>query len=478
MFRYFKHYKHLSYKTSIIRPFSEFTRLLKSIKKPNAISTPVKLPKLNNNNDNTLPMNQELSYYSSQFTYESTIKNKDYNNLASIILSFKNYYHQHTPEQHSNNLMSQIQYFLEHNLSHFPLDLLFKLSIECITSKTFDLHFYYLLQNHMGKRILNDPILRKNDETISMLLYLYFKITAENSLMDVPILHNVLDYFINKSSLLKDPKNLFDFIWLTSLSIASIIETRKYYLLDPYIKDINSQVLDFQATKNLHVLLNKAETMIINDDNYSENGSYKVRLYKAIYYLRGEGIHISPQLNSFLEKFKPYVQINMTHSSNSPSILEDTLEKILKGLNLAYERNKLLNFGTVDFFIKPDICIEVNGPSHYFMDIPVAKDIMKRRALVNDTYTLYPVSYKNFNNLDALQSDIYHRFLHVHKHLNKVAEIQLSQQLHIDPHRPYRISPGPTIHDSSIELVQKIYDHMKDYTKDKKVARSIKDRNK
>lgn len=399
----------------------------------------------------------ELIEFRNDFICAITDKQIDYITVSRLVTSFHKFYLDNSNNNHTVELMSHMQYFVETHIYQFPLEHLFKMLIEFINNKAMDIHFYNIVQHHVAKRFASESGLNNKNETMSMLYYLYLKACAENSLMDVKILHHVLDHFVNKSSLIKEPKNLFDFVWLVGLSIASILEKRELLVLDPHSCDTSSQILDTGAVRNLHLLLNKVETEVAKDDRYSENSNYKIRLYKALYYLRSEGINMSPELNNFLTKFKSYASINMSQASTKSSSLETALQKMLDSLKIKHQKQKALDFGTVDFFVYPDICIEVNGPSHYFLDLPIAKDMMKKRVLENENYNLFTVSYTDFENPEALYSSIRTRFQHIDKNMDREAKTQLVKQLRSPYYSAYEASTERDL-DEENQYVEEIED--------------------
>jgi len=99
-------------------------------------------------------------------------------------------------------------------------------------------------------------------------------------------------------------------------------------------------------------------------------------------------------------------------ASTSSSSLENSLEKILKKLNIPYEREKKLPFCSVDFFIKPHVCLEVNGPHHYVLDtdLLLARDLMKIRLLKLNNYEIINIHFSDLleNKLGELSARLNH----------------------------------------------------------------------
>ena len=55
------------------------------------------------------------------------------------------------------------------------------------------------------------------------------------------------------------------------------------------------------------------------------------------------------------------------------SIWERNFEKTLIQLKLSYEKHKIIGPYLIDYFIKPNICINIDGPSHFIGDSKLYK---------------------------------------------------------------------------------------------------------
>ena len=357
--------------------------------------------------------------------------NKIYSNILEIIKTF-----QVKRDKDSYDLIfKDILPFLERHVQRFKPDQMIKIVCALAENNLGHLQYFRIFQYHIGKaleREKNHMSLQKEDIALTKLIYQYFSINAEMSMMETVSLNFVLDYFSNYSNTLisknAEPQTLYDFIWLTSISIASILVKNKTCSdFEPYV-DKKLQVLQEKGALGLKKILNSLNTIVINDNNFSENLVGKVRLYKALYYLKLEGLELPKNLEEFLIKFAPFHKMNMERAITS-SALENSFEIILKKLGLKYEKEKKLGFCSVDFFIEPDYCIEINGPSHYVFtnrpkdqpveqlevyDFPVGKDLLKKRVLQLEKYDYLEFSYNELiNDPSAVLETLNSRYGHL-----------------------------------------------------------------
>lgn len=306
--------------------------------------------------------------------------------------------------------------FLEKNIQMFSIEQMIKIFGELGKNNVGTIAAFSSFQYHLTKKLMTSKHLlfnsRNSEENLknSQLLYYYFSIISELSMMDVSPLNFVLEFFATHSdSLLNEDldavsvNNLYNFIWYTSISIASILEKRDKglsFLFRGNYMDTKSPVLSEKGARSLMKILNHVNEVIEREmnkegNNFSENTSIKVRLFKALYYLKRDGLDLPENLERFLTKFQPFYQMQMETSIKN-SALENTFENILKNLNLPYEKEKKLPHCSADFYVRPEVCVEVNGPQHYVLNspLPVARDFLKKRTLELENYQYIPIHYK------------------------------------------------------------------------------------
>jgi hypothetical protein len=209
--------------------------------------------------------------------------------------------------------------------------------------------------------------------------------------MRVKNLEFILNYFKTHKYIFENDNATNDFIWLTSLAVAthyhlkgSRIDMYKYH-------DSDKHALNESAANILIYILNKAGDRVNN--NHSENTASKVRLYRALYYFKSEGLKLNDKLEKFMIDFKPFYLMNLEHKTNSNSSLEEKFKSLLIEKNIKFTREKKHDFCSIDFFAEPNVVFEVNGPQHYFDMMPRAKDIQKSRILNIQNYELVDINY-------------------------------------------------------------------------------------
>jgi hypothetical protein len=334
--------------------------------------------------------------------------------------------------------------FLEKWSSRFDPEQLIKLTIALVNNNIGHVRYFTVINYHIGKQLyLNKGVLmpKQEDVKFTKLLFNYFSITSEISMMSQESLNFIMEYFGNYSGSLiavddteripkgaevKNLQTIYDFVWLSSLSIASILCKRiDFPEFEPFIEK-ESNLLNEKAAKGLKRILNYLDKYISADTNFSEKTHSKVRLFKSLYYLELEGINIPNNLKQFMKSFAPFSKLNVEQNISN-SNLENQFEKILHKCSLKFEKEKKLNFCQVDFFVEPDFVLEVNGPSHYVFtakhkdgtctdefDFPIAKDLLKRRVLELEKYEYLQFSHKEINrNPEEVASRLDTRLRHI-----------------------------------------------------------------
>ena len=194
---------------------------------------------------------------------------------------------------------------------------------------------------------------------------------------------------------------MYKLMWITTLNICNIYRHRKMINKD-YLTLINNLIKDCTYTYKTSKMKEGL--------NYSKDTIDKIRLYKSIYYLKLEnypGIEINEHLNTFLDEFKPFICMNyenITHVSK----LQKSVGDILKEMNIEFELEKKTEFCSVDYFIKPNIIIEVNGPGHYvsFSNQLKTKHILTRRVLKLIGYNCIDIYYKDMVDVSFVKTYI------------------------------------------------------------------------
>jgi len=363
------------------------------------------------------------------------IQHKNFNKIYSCILEIIKTFNVKKDKESYDLIFKEILPFLEIHIQRFKSVQMIKIVCALAENNIGHLQYFRIFQYHIGKaleREKNHMSLQKEDIATTKMIYQYFSINAEMSMMETVSLNFVLDYFANYSNTLisknAEPQTLYDFIWLTSISIASILVKNKTCSdFEPYV-DKKLKVLQEKGALGLKKILNCLDLIVKNDNNFSENLVGKVRLYKALYYLKLEGLELPKNLGEYLIKFAPFHKMNMERAITS-SALENSFEIILKKLGLKYEKEKKLGFCSVDFFIEPDYCIEINGPSHYVFtnrpkdqaaeqlevyDFPVGKDLLKKRVLQLEKYDYLEFSYNELiNDPSAVVETLNSRYAHL-----------------------------------------------------------------
>jgi len=383
------------------------------------------------------------------------IQHKNYDKLYSSITHIINSFKKNRDRESYEIIFRDILPFLERHIQRFKTEQMIKMVCLLAESDIGHLQYYRVFQYYIGKALekqKNTLSLQYEDVEFTKLLFQYFTQTAEISMMEITPLNFLLDYFANYSNSIlgrnTEPQTLYDFMWLTSISISSILVKRTSCPeFEPYV-DNKSKVLNDKGALGLKKILNHLDKIVRNEQNFSENISGKVRLYKSLYYLKLEGLELPKNLEEFLIKFEPFTKMNIERSI-SGSVLEDNFENVLKKLGLKYEKEKKLNFCSVDFFVEPDYCIEINGPSHYVLtnrpkdskigeyevnDFSIGKDLLKRRVLQLERYDYVEFSYHELINnpagvLETLQSRYGH--LKDQKFLNDVDILKKERQIFV-----------------------------------------------
>jgi hypothetical protein len=442
--------------------FKNFTIYQKYVNNNSMVEKEVKESPIQNEQKVILNPNSKFSIEFSKTIFDlkdeingTHIQHKDYNKLYTIITEIFNSFQKNRDRESYELIFREILPFLERHLQRFKTEQMIKMVCLLAESDIGHLQYFRVFQYYIGKALekqKNHLSFHIEDVKLTKLLFQYFTQTAEISMMESVPLNFVLEYFANYSSSLlgknAEPQTLYDFMWLTSISIASILVKKiSCPEFEPYVNN-NSKVLNEKGALGFKKILNHLDKIVKNDTNFSENLLGKVRLYKSLYYLKLEGIELPKNLEEFLTKFAPFHKMNVERSI-SGSVLEDNFENVLRKLGLKYEKEKKLNFCSVDFFVEPDYCIEINGPTHYVFsnrpkdakpaeyevnDFPIGKDLLKRRVLQLERYDYVEFSYNELiHNPTSVLETLQTRYGHLkdEKFANEVNILKNERQIFV-----------------------------------------------
>jgi len=266
-------------------------------------------------------------------------------------------------------------------------------------------------------------------------LFEFFKIHTELGKVQLEILNIFLVHYIfnlnlnnfistkleEKGGFNDFMNNLYNLLWLISISIANISENsnklnangssslntlNKSLCLETYDKNLeNDLLLSDKAVNNLVTLLKFISKHLDFENSFALEMDQKIRLYKSLLYLKLEGIVLNENLENFVKKFKNFHLLN-SQNHISESLMEKKFEDILKKFKMNYEKEKITDFCSADFFIKPNIIVEINGPDHYSFGALKGKDNLKKRALKIIGFKILNIGYKEFKNLNELENKI------------------------------------------------------------------------
>jgi hypothetical protein len=301
----------------------------------------------------------------------------------------------------SEFLRNQLVYFIEKNVEKFNLAQLFHFYVLPGDARLGYPGYYQTLSEVIGRKLSQGEEGRaqcKSPEDIdfSSELMHFFKTSSELGFTNQLIVNYVLEYFTSFSlNLLSDDTNrLYDFMWLFSMSLASIINQKPK---EKYPN--NTRIISEKGAVALKKIINFLNINITQtqSNNFSAQAVSKIRLYKSLRYLELEGCQLPENIVKFLNSFEPFYTMNMEVQKNkNPSSLEMRFARQFLYKHPVYgdkyEKEYKTEFGSVDFFIHPNIIIEVNGPLHYLKGDNITllgKDQLKTRALTLLGYEIY-----------------------------------------------------------------------------------------
>lgn len=259
----------------------------------------------------------------------------------------------------------------------------------------------YFLKN---KNIINDHLIYVN-EIINWSSRVQGKLTKEFSKYLITIINN--KEYLNK----KKPSEILNLLY--NIAILNLI-TKEFYenfilLIDNFIFDriedcikllwsfciYNVHFNDFESQNSMINIINN-----INLNKISINKSNKMVIYKLF------EINLFMKLNFpiIYEKLNEIkilkIEENQIRLNRDPELssLQNDIKIILNISKINYEIEKIIeNIYMIDFFIKPNIIIEVNGPVHYsFLNDDShfnGKNVIKHSILTKSGYKLVNISY-------------------------------------------------------------------------------------
>lgn len=104
------------------------------------------------------------------------------------------------------------------------------------------------------------------------------------------------------------------------------------------------------------------------------------------------------EYKNFLEFSKNIIEKNSLRRNFSN--FQNNIKKILLALNIEFEEEKLIGPFLVDFFIAPNICLEINGKSHY----------VNNKKLTASTDRKYRLLKKMNFDVKIVPSEGWHKF--------------------------------------------------------------------
>lgn len=427
--RFFRLTKNKSF-TKSLRNFAYGVNSNKSLSSPNK---PTSISQLFNAENNEIISARKDLYLSLDI---KGAKNYDYNKIYGQLMKLISL------SKPSEFLDEFTSVFLEKHIGMFSVEQMITLFTTMGKNNIGTIVSYNAFQHHLGKKLnsmknIYHNINSEDNFKHSQLFLTYFSIISELSMMEADTLNFILEFFANHSPVLINEhhdtssfKNLCSFMWFTSISLASILEKRRTLEQNESYVNTEQKVLTDKGARALFKILNHIDKLLSKETfkNYTEDTNAKVRLFKSLYYLQLDGVDLPKNLEKFLNDFLPFLKMN-TETSITNSQLENTFEKILTTLNLPYEKEKKLSFCSVDFFINPHICIEVNGPQHYVFNssLLVARDLLKQRTLALENYDMIPISYKDVLDSKQLLVFLNQRLKHVTSALFEDAAKEVSQ---------------------------------------------------
>jgi len=335
---------------------------------------------------------------------------KEFTNLFSAIGS-KLIADNNKISNYDEGLISQIEEYMELNYNYFTInDGLISFNTLALINRgnphIYTIYQKYFLDNFTISNIndVNDfnEKITKHYEDPSLLglqtnLFKFYNSLSEINMINHDMFTFLLEQFCNPNkelTYLKDStasQTKYKLLWTTTLNICNLYRRFKK-IHKSYLDNINNLI---------KVCCNCIRQESLKGEiNFSKDIMNKIRLYKSLYYLKLEnfpGIELSdPSLNNFLEEFKPFVNMNYENITNV-SKLQKNFGEILKEMNIEYELEKKTEFSVVDYFIKPNIVVEVNGPHHYvsFTSNFKAKHVLTRRVLRILGYNIIDIYYKD-----------------------------------------------------------------------------------
>ena len=273
--------------------------------------------------------------------------------------------------------------------------------------------------NHFvsNKIILEKKLSMKNKEQLEDFVHIFFNhfhLCAENGIINRNILNSFLYMLVKENfatNLLKSESNINNILYLISLAIANINEINNNQIVETSFIQSDKNIINLSGMVSLIKLLKLTSFNLENNINEKSSNS-RIRLYKALNYLKLEGVSIEPILEEFLKNFD---DPNMNKFDNSRYYSEyiSRVSQILDKIGVKYIKDKKFDICGVDFFIEPGICLIVNGEEDFLHQNLKGKSNFIKRYLSLQNYEVISLPYNLFDNRTNLEELLTSRFYNI-----------------------------------------------------------------
>jgi len=275
------------------------------------------------------------------------------------------------------------------------------------------MNFFISNKINLAKRnALHDKV--KFEEFIHI-FFNHFHTCAESGFSNTEI----FNAFINtlaKDNFLKDllsnEANINNVIYLIALSIANLHEIKNNSLLEKTFLEPHKEAVNVNCMVSILKLLNLTSQNLENGNKFERSNS-RNRLFKALTYLKAEGVQLSEKLEEFLTKYNcndiAKFEKDVFEIENK---YEGILANILQKIGIKFEQNKKFDICEVDFFIEPGVCIRINQENRYQNDNLKGTENFVNRYLYLKNYDVINLPYYLFEEESKLEETIKKRFYH------------------------------------------------------------------
>ena len=104
----------------------------------------------------------------------------------------------------------------------------------------------------------------------------------------------------------------------------------------------------------------------------------KITIY--LYLINANGLKENQSFTNFYAKVS---KVKVIKDASTDSHWERNFEKTLNQEKIIFEKQKIIGPFTIDYFIRPNICVNVDGPSHFIGDSKLykSKDLFRQKIL-------------------------------------------------------------------------------------------------